>query len=131
MTKHCRPTKREKATKAGQPTYSNGGRKQKVYTERERRNAALARQVQMRLLHPSTADINECINNGRIMNLPITGADLEIASMLRNLRSSMLRNTHKDRNTSRKAGNTDPKTRFQGEKQQQIMAKVWRRPTKT
>jgi len=47
----------------------------KLCTERESRNAALARQAQMRLGYPSTADIIEGINNGRIMNLPITRAD--------------------------------------------------------
>ena len=54
----------------------------KLFTERERKNAALARQAQMRMGYPDVRDIVEGINKGRILNLPITRTDLETAKLI-------------------------------------------------
>ena len=48
---------------------------EKMFTERERKNAALARQAQMRMGYPSIKDIVDGINKGRVINLPISRFD--------------------------------------------------------
>ena len=47
-----------------------------MFSERQRKNAALAREAQMRMGYPSVKDIVDGINKGRILNLPITKACL-------------------------------------------------------
>ena len=55
---------------------------EKMFTERERKNAALARQAQLRMGYPSIKDIVDGINKGRVINLPISRSDLENAEQI-------------------------------------------------
>ena len=48
----------------------------KIFTARQRKNAELAREAQMRMGFPSVRDIIDGIK-GRILNLPITKSDLD------------------------------------------------------
>ena len=91
-----RPTKRKIPAQITLPMQPVEGNKM-LYTERERRNEALARQSQMRLSYPSSADILEGINKRRIINLPITRADMETATKIwdRDLRSVVWKSTRK------------------------------------
>ena len=91
-----RPTKRKLPAQITLPIQTVEDNK-KLYTERERRSAALARQAQMRLGYPSPADIIEGINKGRIINLPITRADMETATKIwgRDLGSVVGKSTRK------------------------------------
>ena len=54
----------------------------RMFSERQRKNAALAREAQMRMGYPSVKDIVDGINKGRILNLPITKADLAVATRI-------------------------------------------------
>jgi hypothetical protein len=54
----------------------------KLFTERQKKNAALAREAQMRMGYPSVKDIIEGINKGRVLNLPITKSDLDTATRI-------------------------------------------------
>ena len=53
-----------------------------MFMDRQRNNAALERQAQMRMEHPSVRDIVEGINRGRVLNLPITKNDLDNAERI-------------------------------------------------
>jgi len=46
------------------------------------KNAALAKQAQMRMGYPSVRDVVEGINKGRVLNLPITKNDLQCRAHL-------------------------------------------------
>ena len=56
--------------------------KETMFTDRQRKNAALARQAQMRMGYPSVRDIVDGINRGRVLNLPITKNDLDNAERI-------------------------------------------------
>jgi len=51
--------------------------KETMFTDRQRKNAALERQAQMRMGYPSVRDIVDGISRGRVLNLPITKNDLD------------------------------------------------------
>ena len=54
----------------------------KMFTERQRTNAARAREAQMRMGYPNVTDIIEGINKGRILNLPVTKSDFNTATQI-------------------------------------------------
>ena len=52
---------------------------EKMFTERQKKDAAMARKAQMRMGYPSVKDMVSSINHGIFMNLPITKADIDNA----------------------------------------------------
>ena len=55
---------------------------QNMFTKRQQKDAALARQAQMRIGYPSVKDIVEGINKGRVLNLPISKSDFDNAERI-------------------------------------------------
>ena len=53
--------------------------KETMFTDRQRKNAALERQAQMRMGYPSVRDI---VNRGRVLNLPVTKNNLDNAERI-------------------------------------------------
>ena len=53
-----------------------------MFTKRQQKDAALARQAQMRMGYPSVKDIVDGINKGRVLNLPISKSDFDNAERI-------------------------------------------------
>jgi hypothetical protein len=53
-----------------------------MFTKRQQKDAALARQAQMRMGYPSVKDVVEGINKGRVLNLPISNRDFDNAERI-------------------------------------------------
>ena len=53
-----------------------------MFAKRQQKDAALARQAQMRMGYPSVKDIVDGINKGRVLNLLISKSDFDNAERI-------------------------------------------------